>query len=236
MSCLCHSTNNKLLLLNDAHTELIEACMNGGEPASLLEKQDYEDIGQCMPPDPNSSYSIRLIFHQNRANFNCNDTYPYYGRLSINDSRTCVNGQPLYLPPFPSTEITRCHAATIIPGTSDNIFNLTDWRPCAEEQRFICRLEANTTDNTFPSCGLIPTASSFAKTTTAKTVFRNSSANTEEAALTNSTATIVGSVIGIFVVFLILILIYCFYKRNQAKQSTPKNKTQEDIYSKLVVN
>jgi len=224
MSCLCNSSNKMPFLINNVTETLKKACNNSGlYVATLLEKQDYEDLGQCLPTESesNTNYSIKLIFHRNRTDYGCNNTYPFYWRIS-NNHRSCVDGKPIN-PQANFTFQNACNAATIRHSSSKNIYNFTSWTPCNHEQQFICQLDSNITNITnitFPPCNLIPT--------TAPTTSSSPLASTE---------TIAGSVIGTCVILLILILFFLFCKKNQAKKSTSKNQTQtqeEDIYSKLV--
>jgi len=230
MACLCHSANNKFFLLNNRTNSLNNACkFLKGFPAAFLEKQDYENFGRCLPPEPNTNYSIRLIFHRNKTStYGCNDTYPFFWSFG-NGTRTCVDGKPLNLPAkFPFAN--NCYAATIRPGSSDNIFNNASWTPCAEEQRYICQLEAknNRRDN-LRSCNLIPITGPNTKATTRTSASTINTLKAEETLITNSTATIVGSVLGICVIFFTLIIFFLLYKKKSSKKSTSKNQTQEDV-------
>jgi len=234
MACVCHSENNKIFLLNNKTNSLLNACRYiGGFPAARLEKQDYEHLERCLPPEPNTEYSIRLIFHRNRTMHGCNNTYPFYWVFG-NDTRTCVDGKPLNLP-VEFTFNNNCNVATVRPGSSNNIFNNVSWTPCAKEQHFICQLEAKNERKKLPRCNIILTTARNTKATTRTPASTNCTPRVKETPLTISTATIVGSVVGICVILLILVLFYLLYKRNQAKKSTPKNQTQEDVSKSVLV-
>ena len=65
------------------------------------------------------SYAIRLTYNP-RKNFQNNDIHRYFWGQSDDDEQ-CVDGQLLNLPNVQNR--LGCHFATIISGSSDNIFN-----------------------------------------------------------------------------------------------------------------
>ena len=62
-SCSCLS-DKKVFLLNTTSVRLKDACPNesGMKVAQNLPRQDYEALGNCMPPEANS-YAIRLTYN-----------------------------------------------------------------------------------------------------------------------------------------------------------------------------
>ena len=162
-SCSCLS-DKKVFLLNTTSVRLKDACPNesGMKVAQNLPRQDYEALGNCVPPEANS-YAIRLTYNPIKICEN-NNTPPYFwGR--IGDDQLCVDGQPLSLPSVQDRE--GCHLATIIPGSSGRIFNVTNLTRCIVSQPYICQLENN---QSFPLCtSLKATTTPTTTTTTTKT-------------------------------------------------------------------
>ena len=219
VSCLC-SSDRKVFLLNTTNVRLMDACPNalGMKVAQNLLRQDYEALGNCVPPNENS-YAIRLIYNPHHNKCQINGSTPYFwGRRD--DKGPCVDGQPLNLPSAQNR--IGCHLATIMPGSSGNIFDEANVTRCNVPQPYVCQLENN---QSFPLC------------TSLKTITTTTTTITEAAAATttipnNVTFIAVGSVLGILALALILLLIYLCCKRNKTKRNADKSDEEYENYRK----
>ena len=84
VACLC-SSDRKTFLLNTTNVRLRDACPNasGMKVAQNLLQQDYEALGNCVPPEENS-YVIRLIYNPCHEKCHNNHTHPYFwGRTAV---------------------------------------------------------------------------------------------------------------------------------------------------------
>ena len=217
VSCLCLS-DRKVFLLNTTSVRLRDACPNesGMKVAQNLLRQDYEALGNCVPPEANS-YAIRLTYNPIKICKN-NDTPPYFwGR--IDDDQPCVDGQPLSLPSVQDRK--GCHLATIIPGSSGRIFNETNLTRCIVSQPYICQLENN---QSFPLCTSLK---EIKLTTTATTTTAVAATTTIQ---NNVTVIAVGSVLGVLALALILFLIYLCCNRDETKRNTDKSDEHENYH------
>ena len=200
---------------------LRDACSEDSEMqvAQNLLRQDYEALGNCVPPEANS-YAIRLTYNPVNENCQNNHTHPYYwGRRS--DNGLCVNGQPLNLPSVQNR--TGCHLATIKPGSSGRIFNETNLVRCNVSQRFVCQMKNN---QRFPLC----TSLKAAKTTTTTVTTTAVAATTTIP--NNVSAIAFGTVVGISALALILFLIFLCCKRNKTRRTADKNGEEHENYCK----
>ena len=182
-SCIC-SSNNESFVLTSTDTNLITACMNSNfDIVQNLQSQDYEAIGDCIPPNQNP-YGIRLIFNPDREICRDNNTHPYFWGPGQN-AKTCVSGQPLNLPGIAQNK-SDCHLVTINPGSFSAIFDSAELSRCNIPRPYVCRPQK------------FPTNLSACKTL-------------QKATKNSATPTIVGSALGAFVIFvLLLLLVYCF--------------------------
>ena len=213
VSCLCLS-GRKAFLLNTASVRLRDACPEDSEMkvAQNLSRQDYEALGNCVPPETNS-YAIRLTYNNMKICKN-NDTHPYFWGKS-GDNGPCVDGQPLNLPSVQDRE--GCHLATIIPGSSGRIFNEANLTRCNVSQPYVCQVETN---QSFRFC------TSLKETKLTTTVTTTKAAVAATMAMPNNVKVVaIGSVLGIVALALILFLIYLCRKRNKARRNA--NKSEE---------
>ena len=197
-SCVCKSATKTFWIVtleNTANSTL--ACGNDNEIAINLETQDYEALGFCQPPVMDQYYTTGLRLPDSAANNRgkCNDSRSYFWRNNIHKEIECVDGLPLKLPRnFDGNQ--RCNLASVLPGSMGQIFN-AKWTRCNSVQYSICQLETNASD--FKLCNNV--------STTATTDLSNS-----------STAIIIGSVLGVFVVLVLSCLLHFFCKKNNAKK------------------
>ena len=206
-----------LLVARNNTLRLPDACPNigtGRQLATELESQDYKALGVCMPPVMKQYYSLGLNL-RNKDNRNCNKSHPYLwnpGNGGYN--KRCVNGQPLMFPNgFPND--TRCHVASIKPGSLDLVDDAT-WTRCNSLQYYICQVEADNFNIT--SCENV----SSTKIETKQTAIMSN----------NSIAIILGPVLGVSAVLLFLLLLFIFYKKVKRKRNAPNNENQEEVYYK----
>ena len=214
-SCVCQSANKKFWIV--AHETIQNPnllCRNDTKLAINLETQDYEVLGFCQPPVINQYYSIGLrlpdINATNRAR--CNSSHPYFWRTRRNEDIYCVDGSPLELLRNFNAD-RRCNLASVLPGSLDQIYNAT-WTRCNSVQYSICQLERNASISNF--CKNV--SISIETTTTALS--------------NNSTAIIIGSVLGVFAVLFLFLLLLFFRKRNDAKRNPSENGIHEEVYYK----
>ena len=214
-SCVCQSANKKFRIV--AHESIQNPnllCRNDTKLAINLETQDYEVLGFCQPPVINQYYSIGLrlpdINATNRAR--CNSSHPYFWRTRRNEDIYCVDGSPLELLRNFNGD-RRCNLASVLPGSLDKIYNAT-WTRCNSVQYSICQLERNASISNF--CKNV--SISIETTTTALS--------------NNSTAIIIGSVLGVFAVLFLFLLLLFFRKRNDAKRNPSENGIHEEVYYK----
>ena len=230
--CSCPSGNKSLLLVARNNPLMLpDACPNigtGRQLATELESQDYKALGICLPPEIEQYYSIGLNL-PNESNRNCSESHPYNWNPGNGENvRRCVNGQPLILPnSFPND--TRCHLASIKPGSLDFIYDANLTR-CNSLQYYICQVEAvnsnatrceNVSKTTIETKQISDSMSNTTVTTSATAITSN-----------NSTAIIVGSVLGVSIVLLFLLLLVIFCKRVKRKRNASNNKNQEVVYYK----
>ena len=200
-SYLCIS-GSKLFLLNSTMGILKDACKNNDmemkESQNLL-GQDYDTIGNCVPPEQRTN-AIRLTYDFSNK---CagNNTYPYFWGSSQKVSG-CVNDKPLDLPTN-FEEKNRCHLAVIMPGSSNNIFT-TAWMRCNATKLYICQLQ--TTIHSVTNCNITTPPTALTTTTTSR---------------------IIGSVLGVCGLLFILLLSYHFYKTSKFRSNSSKRTHQK---------
>ena len=220
-SCYCPSGNKSWLLVARINNrQLQDACNNFGNGllATELESQDYQALGMCIPPIMEQYYSIGLnLLNKDNRNDKCNDSHPYVWNDGDNGNhQRCVNGQPLMLPTsFPND--TLCHVASIKPGSLD-LANNASWTRCDSLQSFICQVESVNSSITF--CENVSTTT-MPKTISAPAIISN-----------NNTPIIVGSILGVSLILLSLLLLVIFYKRVKTKRNASNKENQEKVYYK----
>ena len=211
-SCVCQSTYKTFqIVANQNVTDLPFLCVNESKLAINLETQDYEALGFCQPPVMDQYYSVGLrLPNDNSTNSQkCNSSHPYFwsARKTVENIIDCVDSLPLELPGnFDEDE--RCNLASVLPGSSDQIYNAT-WTRCNSVQYSICQLEKTASNSNF--CENVSTTTALPN---------------------NSTAIIIGSVLGVFAVFLFLCLLHLFRKRNNAQRNGSDNEARENVYNK----
>ena len=231
--CFCPSGNKTLLLVARSNAVPFgNACTyvgTGRQLATELESEDYKALGICMPPEMEQYYSIGLTL-PNESNRNCSDSHPYNWNRGLGGIvQRCVNSEPLIFPnTFPQD--TRCHVASIKPGSLDGIYSAT-WTRCDSLQYFICQVEAVNSSAT--RCENASTTRIETKHTSLS-ISTTTLVTTPATAITsnNSTAIIVGSILGVSVVLLFLLLSFIFYKKIKGKRNASNNKNQEAVHYK----
>ena len=222
-------------------------CGNDSKFAINLETQDYEALGFCQPPVMDQYYSIGLrlpnINTMNRRK--CNSSHPYFWRTREIEEIDCVDGSPLKLPRN-FTGDQRCNLASVLPGSWDQIYN-ANWTRCNSVQYSVCELENNvsnpnfcknastpaaTTTTSTPTTPTTPTTLTTATTATTGTTVMTGTIATTTALSSNSTAIIIGSVLGVFAVLFLLWLLHFFCKRNNAKRRASDTEIHEEVYYK----
>ena len=223
-SCYCPSGNKSLLLVARNDTKgFSNACDNIGTGllATELETQDYQALGICRPPVMEQYYSIGLTL-PNEMHRNCSESHRYnWNPGNGGGGPRCVNGQPLLLPTsFPNS--TRCHLASIKPGSFDLIYN-ANWTRCPTLQYYICQGEA--VKSNISPCENVPT-------TRIETKQISLPMSTTATVTTPETTIIVVSVLGVSVVLLFLLLLFIFYKKVKRKRNASNYDNQEEVYYK----
>ena len=201
-ACLCRSTS-KIFLLNSTAVRLTDACnYESSEVATDLERQDYEVLGNCLPPQEQTDrYAIRLTYNPRNENHLCkgNATHRYFwGPGTV--AKPCVDGVPLDLPTS-FQEPDRCYLANVQPGSSNKIFHAS-WTRCNQSQSYICQLQSDEIDQ--------PRCTDGASITPATTTTATSN---------NNTSIIIGSVSGVGALFIFSILIYVYYKTSKRQNN-----------------
>ena len=227
-SCVCQSATKKFWVLAFKNIQnVIFPCVNNTEFATNLETQDYEALGFCQPPLTDQYYSIGLRLPANRRKCN-SSSHPYFWRTRRIEDVHCVDGSPLKLPRNFNGD-QRCNLASVSPGSLDQIYNAT-WTHCNSVQYSICQLEKNASISNFCKNVSTTTAATTAATsTTAATI-----ATATTALSNNTTAIIIGSILGVFAVLLFSWLLHFFRKRNNAKRNASDNENHEEVYYKYV--
>ena len=231
-SCVCQSATKKFWVLAFKNIQNVTfPCRNDTKFATNLETQDYEALGFCQPPVMDQYYPIGLrlpgINTTNRRKCN-SSSHPYFWRTRKIEDVHCVDGSPLnLLRNFNGDQ--RCNLASVSPGSLDQIYNAT-WVRCNSVQYSICQLERNASISKF--CKNVSTTTAATTAATSTTAATNATATT--ALSNNSTAIIIGSILGVFAVLLFSWLLHFFRKRNNAKRNTSGNKNHEEVYYKYV--
>ena len=210
-SCSCQSAKKTFgIVALENVSNLSILCVNDNELAINLETQDYEALGFCQPPVSDQYYSIalRLPNINSTDSGRCNSSHPYFGHTIMSKEIHCVDGSPLALPRnFDGNK--RCNLASVLPGSLNQIYNAT-WTRCNSVQYFICQIERNASITNF--CKNVSTP----KVTTTITALSN-----------NSTAIIIGSVLGVLVILFLVLLIHLFHKRNKTKTNASKKRNHK---------
>ena len=232
-SCVCQSTNKKLrIVAHENFTEGSFLCKND-EFAINLEIQDYEALGFCKPPVMDQYYSIGLRLPDINTNNRgiCNSSsHPYFWWTRRNEEIDCVDGSPLKLPRnFDGDRY--CNLASVLPGSLDQIYN-ANWTRCTSVQYSICQLERNASITNFCKNASTPTATTTATSTTTPTATTTvttaiKATATITALSNNSTAIIIGSVLGVLVILFLVLLLHLIQKRNKANRNASKKRNHK---------
>ena len=224
-SCVCQSANKNFRIVTlETTTKSNLSCGNDNKIAINLEDEDYQALGFCQPPVMDQYYSIGLRLPDSNANNRgiCNSSLRYFWRTRESEKVNCVDGSPLQLPKnFPGDR--RCNLASVLPGSMSKIYNAS-WTRCSSVQYSICQLEKNA--SIFNFCKNVSTTT--ATTTTATTTTATTTTATT-ALSNNSTAIIIGSVLGVFVVFFFSLLLHFFRKKNNAKRKASDNQIYDEV-------
>ena len=222
-SYLCQSANKTFgIVALENVSNLSFSCGNDNELAINLETQDYEALGFCQPPVSDQYYSIalRLPNNNSRKSGRCNSSHPYLGSTMTSKEIHCVDGSPLALPRnFDRNK--RCNLASVLPGSLNQIYNAT-WTRCDSAQYVICQIERNASIFNFCKNVSSPTATRTTVTTSTAT-----STTPITALSNNSTAIIIGSVLGVLVILFLVLLLHLFHKRNKTKTNASKKRNHK---------
>ena len=233
MTCLCSASGKHFLMVGSDHNLDYVGMRNkcnktGGRLAAELIGNDYEIINNCIPTNQRQNYNVGLVFYpDSRTECHNNSKTPYYWGSLPSEQRSCVNGAPLKLRIPTSAE---CQLASVIPGSSQEIYHNVSWRLCNESEPYICQiyeLEQNQTTTNFPLCDHVVSAK-FTAAATSKS-FSSTSAIFTEANMPQNIATVVGAAVASFtVVLLIGLLVFRRYSRHRQEkfevQGLPSSK------------
>ena len=233
MTCLCSASGKHFLLVGSDHNLNYDDIRNecnktGGRLAVELFKNDYEIINNCIPTNQHQNYKVGLVYNPDSVT-ECHDKNetPYYWGILPRELRSCVNGTPLKLQIPKSAE---CHLASVIPGSSQEIYRNVSWRPCYEPEPYICQIyefEQNQTATNSPLCDRVVTTK-FTIAATSKS-FSSTSAIFTEANMPQNIASVVGAALASFIVVLLIgLLVFRRHSRHRQEkfkvQGLPSSK------------
>ena len=116
-----------------------KVCSNdyNGTLASLLTREDYENLNRCCKNEPSHPYRIGLVSNVNLCE---NQTAGDFFWADITP-RLCDTGIPLMPGEAPNRQ---CHTVQLTFGsTVENTLNSSQWLWCRNKTRFICQKTTN---------------------------------------------------------------------------------------------
>ena len=226
MTCLCSASGKHFLLVGSDHNLDFVGMKNecnktGGRLAAELVENDYEIINSCIPTNQRQNYKVGLVFYpDSRTVCHNNSKTPYYWGSLPRELRSCVNGAPLKLRIPTSAE---CHLASVIPGSSQEIYNNVSWRLCNESEPYICQIyefEERQTITSFPLCDRVVSATYLHSATPTSKSFNSTSAIFTAANMPQNIASVVGAAVASFIVVLLIgLLVFRRYRRHRQKKA-----------------